>query len=101
MDSSYRNNTNHSNRDSFEFCDGRSSRSQEDTEDDVYNLEDEDLSSVSCDSIEDKGQRPRGRRPPPMIVSQDELPDFVAALSPKNSLKRLLESRLDSEDRYF
>ncbi|XP_065890827.1 kinase suppressor of Ras 2-like isoform X3 [Dysidea avara] len=99
VDSTYRHNANHSNRNSFEFYDGHSSRSQEDTEDDISNLGDEDLSSVSCDSIEDKGQRPRGCRPPPMIVSQDELPDFVAALSPRNSLKRLLESRLESEDR--
>jgi len=100
VDSTHRHNANHSNRNSFEFCDGQSFRSQEDTEDDISNLGDEDLSSISCDSIEDKGQRPRGRRPPPMIVSQDELPDFVAALSPRNSLKRLLESRLESEDRY-
>lgn len=82
-------------------CDGQNYKSQEEgslTEDDQSNLEDEDLSSVSCDSIEDKFQ-PRGRRPPPMIVSQEDLPEFVAALSPKNSLKRLLERTLDPDER--
>lgn len=68
-------------------------------DDDQSNLDDEDLSSVSCDSIDDKFHAPRGRRPPPMIVSQEDLPDFVAALSPKNSLKRLLEKTLDTEER--
>ena len=68
------------------------SRSNEEgsTEGDQSNFEDKDLSSVSCDSIDDKFHLPRGCRPPPMIVSQEDLPDFVAALSPKNSLKRLL-----------
>lgn len=75
-------------------------RSQDEGEDDQLNLDDEDLSSVSCDSIEDKFQQPRGRRPPPMIVSQEDLPDFVAALSPKNSLKRLLQRSLDMDERY-
>lgn len=83
--------------------DPQNSRSQEEAgqmEDDQSNLEDEDLSSVSCDSIEDKFNVSRGRRPPPMIVSQEDLPDFVAALSPKNSLKRLLQRSLDLEERY-
>ena len=82
--------------------DSKNSRSNEEasTEGDQSNLDDEDLSSVSCDSIEDKFLLPRGRRPPPMIVSQEDLPDFVAALSPKNSLKRLLERTLDLDERY-
>ena len=70
------------------------------TEGDQSNLEDEDLSSVSCDSIDDKFHLPHGRRLPPMIVSQEDLPDFVAALLPKNSLKRLLELTLDLDERY-
>lgn len=79
---------------------GISQEESSQTEDDQSNLDDEDLSSVSCDSIDDKFHLPRGRRPPPMIVSQEDLPDFVAALSPKNSLKRLLERTLDLDERY-
>ena len=69
------------------------------TEGDQSNLEDKDFSCVGCDSIDDKFHLLRGRRPPPMIVSQEDLPDFVAALSPKNSLKRLLERVLDLDER--
>ena len=35
-----------------------------------------------------------------MIISQEDLPEFVAGLSPKNSLKRLLQRSLDLEERY-
>ena len=78
-------------------CDARQSNEEASTEDDQ---EDEDLSSVSCDSIDDKLPMPRGRRPPPMIISQEDLPEFVAGLSPKNSLKRLLQRSLDLDERY-
>lgn len=81
--------------------DGYNSRSQDEgsqTEDDQSNLDDEDLSSVSLDSIDDKFHLPRGRRPPPMIVSQEDFPEFVAGLSPKNSLKRILGLRLIEMD---
>lgn len=83
----------------YEWHNSRSQEESSQTEDDQSNMEDEDLSSVSCDSIEDKFHLPRGRRPPPMIVSQEDWPEFVAALSPKNSLKRLLERTMELDER--
>jgi len=92
--------TNRTQHSYITYVNGTSQEESSQTEDDQSNLDDEDLSSVSCDSIDDKFHLPRGRRPPPMIVSQEDLPGFVASLSPKNSLKRLLERTLELDERY-